>query len=108
MKKKKYFILLIVFVVSVFIIYKKNIDKCIYYYWQNCYEVSKHTAATPPYIYNIRLINMVVMPILSVTFGILGYRLAKRKKRNPVVWALLCGLFNVIGYLILYNLNREK
>ena len=57
---------------------------------------------------NVRMINMIVMPILSIIFGILGYRLAKRKNRNPVVWVLLCGLFNVIGYLVLYNLKTFK
>ena len=107
MKAIKYILLFVViFSILGLLIFKCNIGKIVYSYWQGNYKVSKTT--TPNTFINIRIMNIFVMSSLSLTFGFFGFRLAKRKKRNPTLWAFLCVLFNVIGYLVLYNLKSKN
>jgi len=48
-----------------------------------------------------RLLNLVVMSLLMISFSILGFFQAKKKRRNRFVWLILCFLFNLWAFIIL-------
>lgn len=44
----------------------------------------------------------------SVLMGVAGFKLAKKKRRNPRLWALLCFFLNIWGVLLLYLLPIQE
>jgi hypothetical protein len=58
-----------------------------------------------------QLLNLVVMLFVFVVFAFIGYRLSKKKRRNQILWTILCFLFNVWAVLVLWFLpilKKEK
>jgi hypothetical protein len=51
------------------------------------------------------------MFFVLVVFAFIGYRLSKKKRRNQILWTILCFLFNIWAVLILWFLpilGKEK
>ena len=48
-----------------------------------------------------QIINIIVMGIYILTFGILGYKKAIEKKMNGCLWGFICAVLGVWGYLFL-------
>jgi len=58
-----------------------------------------------------QLLNFVVMFFVLLVFAFIGYRLSKKKRRNQILWTILCFLFNFWAVLILWFLpilKKEK
>jgi hypothetical protein len=55
-----------------------------------------------------QLLNLVVMGLLMVSFSILGFFQAKKKRRNRFVWLILCFLFNFWAFIILLLLPVKR
>lgn len=50
----------------------------------------------------------VLMIPITVLFAILGFRLAKKKGRNPMKWMFACFFFNVWAFIYLWALPDLK
>ncbi len=48
-----------------------------------------------------QVFNLIVCLLLFTIFSVLGYKEAKKKNLNPVLWALICFVFNLWGYIFL-------
>lgn len=48
-----------------------------------------------------QILNLIFCLLLFSIFSVLGYKKAKQKKLNPVLWALICFVFNLWGYIFL-------
>lgn len=59
-------------------------------------------------VYYLNLINIVLFLVFGGVFGFLGYKLARKKKRNTIGWTLLCVFFNLWAFLILYYLPYKR
>jgi len=52
----------------------------------------------------ISLFGYAVFIVSTVVFGVLGYNLARKKNRNHIAWTILCLLFNLWSFVLLYFL----
>jgi hypothetical protein len=76
--------------------------------WERIYRDLRQTG---PNMTHLQLLNLVVMGLLMVSFAILGFFQAKKKRRNRFVWSSLCFVFNLWAFIILLllpALNKEK
>jgi len=76
--------------------------------WERFYRDLRQSA---PNMVHLQILNVVVVGLFMALFGILGFFQAKKKRRNRIVWSLLCFLFNLWAFIILSLLpvlNEEK
>jgi hypothetical protein len=66
-------------------------------------KISKHEVK----LYHFELLNVAVVSLLGIVFGLLGHRLAKKRHRNVLGWTVLCVLFNLWPFLVLYYLPKK-
>jgi hypothetical protein len=55
-----------------------------------------------------QIINLIVCILFFSFFSFLGYKKAKQKKLNPTIWALVCFIFNLWGYVFLLYCKSPK
>jgi len=55
----------------------------------------------------IRIINIVAVSAMMILFGGLGWRLAKKKRRNRFLWTALCVIFNLWAFIALCLLSAK-
>ena len=58
----------------------------------------------------LQIANFILGLFLFSIFSFLGYKKAREKNQNPILWALICFIFNLWGYLFLlyYGKNESK
>ncbi len=56
---------------------------------------------------HLNFIGIAVILLFSIVFGVLSYRLAKKKNRNVIGWTILGILFNLWAFLVLYSLRSK-
>ncbi len=49
----------------------------------------------------IEFFNLIICISFFSIFSVLGYKKAKQKKLDPVLWAVICFVFNIWGYIFL-------
>ncbi len=59
-------------------------------------------------LFYLELLNLAVVSLFGIVFGLLGHRLAKKKHRNVLGWTVLCVLFNLWPFLVLYYLPKKN
>jgi hypothetical protein len=67
-------------------------------------EISKGNIS----IIRLNILNIFLLLIVDSVFGVLGFKQAKKKKRNIIIWTVLCSLFNLWAFLVLYNLPYKE
>lgn len=55
----------------------------------------------------IRIINVIAVSAMMILFGGLGWRLAKKKRRNRFLWTALCVIFNLWAFIALCLLSAK-
>lgn len=44
---------------------------------------------------------LLYVGIWAVVFGVLGYYFAPKRGREPVLWAIICAITGLIGFIVL-------
>ncbi len=58
--------------------------------------------------YDLKIIGLILLLILTVILVLIGYKMSKKKNRNPFLWTLLIVFFNFWAILYLYSLPSKK
>src|SRR3989304_3348616 len=101
MKKniKLFFIILIIFIVAGIIIHQLN------RYVINYLRKLQRDEAD---IITFRLMGTLIFIVLTAISCLIAASLAKRKKRNPIIWVLISLFLNLWAVLVLYLLPYPK
>ena len=56
----------------------------------------------------VQIFNLILCLSIFLVFSVLGYKKAKQMGLNPVLWALICFIFNFWGYIYLLYFKKPN
>lgn len=78
-----------------------------YYSFSYISDFSEQLLLKSHHMFTLKIIGLIVTGLYCVVFGVMGYDLAKRRKRNALYWSIVCGLTGVWGWAYLYFVKRN-
>lgn len=95
-----FIVLVLLFVIFPLIIFKFGLGKLVYALFSQQNDI-----IAKKLLFNI--VGLTSIVILSVVFGLAGYKLAKRKQLNVYFWTAICIFFNFWGYILLRIISKK-
>lgn len=67
------------------------------------------------YFHELQLLSIFIGGLVAISCSIVGYYIAKKRRRNRIIWTILCFFFNFWAFIILLFLpastiidNKDK